>query len=470
MPDTLPLSKYKGQKSVIGGEFANFLWRIVPEWISPSWLEAKRWRSFVQNQPLAVVARDTLIANILSLDWKIVPRESEQLEEEKENIKAYTKILENSSTFYSDLDFSGHVEWVAKDMLDLPFGGASEIGREGDEPNGEVLWIRPLDGGTLAPTLNRDYPVMQRVPEYPTTPVFFPYYTVSRAYLSPRTEIKREGWGMAPPEKIYLALELLYRGDNYYANLLLNTPEVGILDLGDMEKESAENWINSFRDLMYGTNAFKVPVLYEHTTPVNWLPFGKLPNDIMFDKLIMHYASLVAAGYGMSVSDLGISTSSNGGETLSGTIRQERRTQRTGLSTLKKKLTAYFNAILPEQLKFVWIDYDDERQVSLSRARLASANAWSLLIDKRVFSPYEVRLQTIQDGLITVSVPENVPADSEFPQITALPTGANSLNNNAQKPSLGGQGDVSAQQIVQRSIDVMADETEKLLEIPSVSE
>lgn len=469
MPQNLALSTYSGQKSAPGGEFANFLWKIVPEWLSPAWLEAQRWRTFIQNQPIAVVARETLIANVVSLDWKLVARDSNQQDELKETIKYYTKLLENSSTYYSDLDFTSHVEWIAKDLLDLPFGGASEIGREGDEPEGDVLWIRPLDGGTLAPTLNRDYPVMQRVPEYLMSPVYFPYYSVSRVYMSPRTEIKREGWGMAPPEKIYLAMELMYRGEKYYANLLLNTPEIGILDLGDMEAESAKEWINSFRDLMYGVNPFKIPVLYEHTTKTEWIPFGKLPNELMFDNITMRYASLIAAGYGMSISDIGFPTTGNGGETLSGTIRQERRTKRTGYATLKKKLTAYFNGFLPESIELKWIDYDDELQVALGRARLANAQAWGLYIQNGVFGPDEARLQTIQDGLITVSVPEKMPEEQRKLLMEAKQgsIGANSLGNPVA-PSSGGQGEVLSGQIVQRSeiedsIDRLMDITEQSL-------
>lgn len=472
MPQNLAISTYPGQLSVPGGEFANFLWKIVPEWLSPAWLEAQRWRTFIQNQPLAVVARETLIANVVALDWKLVARDSNQQDELKDTIKYYTKLLENSSTYYSDLDFSSHVEWIAKDLLDLPFGGASEIGREGDDPNGDVLWIRPLDGGLLAPTLNRDYPVMMRAPEFLSSPIYFPYYSISRTYMSPRTEIKREGWGMAPPEKIYLAMELMYRGEKYYANLLLNTPEVGILDLGDMEEESAKRWIESFRDLMYGVNPFKVPVLYEHTTKTEWIPFGKLPNELMFDSITMRYASLIAAGYGMSISDLGFPTTGSGGETLAGTIRQERRTKRTGYSTLKKKLKAYFDNFIHPAIEIKWIDYDDELQVSLGRARLANANAWALLIQAGAFLPDEARLQTIQDGLVTISIPEKMPSETLLPgnvrETIRIQQGTNSLGS-PQTPSMGGQGDTMAQQLIQRSqiddsIDGLIEITQKSLD------
>lgn len=432
-----------GQRSAPGGDIFNYLYRVVPPFGSPLWWEAQRWRTFVQNQPIAVTFRETLISYIQNLDWAIVPRDSEMQDELKDDIKYYTKLLENTSGYYSDFDFTTHIEFILKDLLDLPFGGASELGRENDDPAGKVVWIRPLDGGTLAPTLNKDWPVMQRVLEFKVAePIFFPDYGISRIYLSPRTEIRREGWGMAPPEKIYLAMELLRRGDNYYADLLLNTPEVGILDLGDMEKQSAEDWIKSFQDLMTGINPFKIPVTYEHTSETKWIPFGKLPNDIMFDSITRKYAAIVGAGYGMTLSDIGLSSSSsNGGNTLAGTIREERHTNNSGKSTVKKKLIAYFNKILPPDLMFKWIDYDAEQQVATGRARLANSQSAEIQIRNQVFSPDEMRMQAIRDGLITISVPEKLDRKGvEWPSSGAS-LGSGMLGKPAA-PSSGGHGEV----------------------------
>ena len=98
-----------------------------------------------------------------------------------------------------------------QDYLDTPFGGAVETIREGDKPEGRVLKIIPIDSSTLFPTLRKDFPVGQRVLENPTKQVFFPYYAINRIYMSPRTEIRYEGWGMPPPEKVYLAMEMIRR-------------------------------------------------------------------------------------------------------------------------------------------------------------------------------------------------------------------------------------------------------------------
>lgn len=443
-----------GQLSAPGG-MQNFFLRNIPFWNPPSWQEADYWRNFVERQSIAAICRDAIANYLNSLDWAIVARDTEKRDELKLKIKHYTKLFERGNAYYWDLDFSSQIEFFVKDLFTLPFGTASELGRLDDEPNGRVVWIRPIDGGTLAPTLNFEYPVVQTAPNTGLQPVYFPRQFISRVYLSPRTELRREGWGYAPPERIWRAIEMLVQGDNYYAQLLLNTPEAGILDLGDMEGSDARNWIASLKDLLYGVNPLKIPVLYEHTTEAKWIPFGKPPSEIMYDSVTMKYASILTAGYGLTLSDIGFSASSNGGDSLAGTIRMERVGKASGKSNAKKKWEAYANRILPDSLKWTWIDYDDERNVSKGRARLASAQASQIWIDKKIFTPNEVRQQNLADGLVSIDVPERVELDSpEFPQPALAPSGGSrgkSLGNPVA-PSSGGHGEVIPQQVVQRNM------------------
>lgn len=458
-PSTVSVTKQPGQISAPGGELSNFLVRQMPIWNNPQWLTSSQWREFVRRQPIAVLCRDAITNYLISLDWSITARDSEQQDELKEEIKYYTRLFERGNAYYSSMDFPTHVEWIIKDLFDLPFGAASEIGRENDDPEGKVLWIRPLDGGTLAPTLDMDYPIVQHFPNY--QPVVFPKEFVSRIYLSPRTEIQREGWGMPPPERIYLAMEMLNRGDIYYSQLLLNTPEAGILDLMDMDKESATEWVSSFRDLLYGINPLKIPVLYEHTSEAKWIPFGKLPSEILYDTVTARYVTILTAGYGLTPSDIGMGSSSSGGETLAGTIRQERTSARSGKALAKKKVQIYLENILPEKLKFSWIDFDDEKNVAMSRARMANANAASLWIQNQIASPDEIRRQAIADGMFTITMPETLDRKGiEWPTRVLQYSGNKSKEegksgtNQIGDPkalSSGGQGEVKPQQIISRS-------------------
>src|SRR3990167_2247977 len=143
-----PPSREKGQRSLDLPDI--YFNRILPLWRQPEWYHADMWRNVVASQPFAMVAKDTIIQNVLALDWKIEPRDSTQRDELKSDIDYYTKFFENNGNY----DYTQIIEWIGSDLLDLPFGAAAELGRQSDDPNGRLIWMKLLDGGTLFPTLN----------------------------------------------------------------------------------------------------------------------------------------------------------------------------------------------------------------------------------------------------------------------------------------------------------------------------
>jgi len=438
--------KQDGQKS-LSYEDA-WLARYAPYWSRPGLVDGNLWRKVVKQQPIAELYRDTLIQNAISLDWKISVRDSDKQDELAATVRYYTNLLEKGGN--SGLDWTSMLEWVAKDLLDTPFGGAVEVGRKGDSPVGRVQWLEPIDSATLFPTLNYEYPIVQ---EYNTQSVAFPAHSIARVYMSPRTEILYRGWGTPPPEVVYNALQLLVRGDMYYANLLLDIPAAGILDLGDMEQSSALEWVEAYKGFLAngGNTSFKIPVLYEHNTDVKFISFGKAPNDLMYDRITLKYAALVGAAYGLSLSDIGLQATA--GESLAGTIRSERRTRSTGRARLKKKLKYFYEQILPPTLRFDWVDYDDELNVALGRARLANATAMQTLINTKVVTPEESRKQLIVDGMFTISMPESVPADYDWPEEEKP---AQRFGNEDEEemrgdpvaPSAGGEGEIRKSELI----------------------
>lgn len=432
-----------------------FLTRFTPPWSRPSSLPAYTWRAWVMNQPVALVCRETLIASLEALDWKITPRNMKYKEELDPVIRYYTRLLERGGDYAElGLDYSGLLEWIVGDMLDTPFGGFAEIGRKNDSPDGRVVWIKPVDSGTLYPTLNHDFPVVQYYQGYEVVP--FPVYAQSRITWSPHQYLFREGWGIAPPEKIYFALDMLNRGDKYYANLLLDVPAAGILDLGDMEAEAAQLWINSFRTFLNDTTvSFKIPVLYEHNNKVEFLPFGKPPADLMFDRITLKYAALVCAAYGLTLGDIGLQESSGGGQSLAGSIRQERKTKRTGMARIKTKWKSFIENFLPDTLKFTLIDYDEELNVAMGRARLASATAGQIWSAMGAFGPQEIRSQALQDGLVSITVSDEIPSDVKPTPVAKTPERPGMLGSPVPA-SGGGQGEVRNSRVKHHLISPVA--------------
>lgn len=436
--DTPPPTKEPRQRSLTADDI--LFTRYLSPWSRPTALTAEQWRRWVLMQPIAIICRETMTANILAQDWQIVPRESKYRDELSATIKYYTKLIENGGYYYDGFDYTNFLEWIMTDFQDLSFGTGVEVGRKNDSPGGRVLWMKPLDGGTLYPTLNRDYPVVQYYHSNNIIP--FPKHAIERMYMSPRTEILYEGWGMAPPEKIVMALEMLQRSDKYYANLLSEVPPAGILDLGDMEKDSALEWARAFKTWSQGNlDAFAIPILYEHTGDAKFLQFGKVPNDLMYDRITLKYAAIVCASYGMGLGDIGLQAVAASGETLAGSIRSERKTKRTGFARAKKKVEGFFNRIIPDSLEFKFTDLDDELNVSLGRARLANATAQNLWIQSGQFSPAEMRLQNLEDGIVSINIPEEPPEDAISPAESSAPDKPGLLGY-PQNASAGGHGEV----------------------------
>lgn len=414
------------------------LYRFVPQFSSPQWQNADAWRRIVRQQPVAIACRDTLISFLIGTDWQIRAKDPDQTEAYKNDIDYYTELFENLNGW----DFNSFLDVLCQDMLDTPFGGAAEVGRLGDVPDGRTVWVQHLDSATLYPTQDFEYPVAQRIPEVAHPPVLFPRHAIDRAHYTPRPEYNKQGWGMAPPEKIYLAIELLYRGDRYYANMLLDTPEAGILDLLDMEKKAALEWLESFQQMFAGIDPFKVPVLYEHTQEAKWIPFGRPPTELIYDSVTFKYAQIICAGYGLKISDLGLSQDQT--TTLAGVIRAERQTRRTGFAVIAEKTYGFFNRLLPVHLLFEWVDSDDESMLSRGRARLANFQAYAEAREKKMLTLQEVRAQIAADGLMDIQIDPDDPEALKMDEMTMGPDTVRlprTSDRDRVPPSEGGEGE-----------------------------
>lgn len=451
------------------------LYRHLPQWILPAWVDASFWRHSVRNQPLAIIARDKLITYAQALPFTITATDP------KEDDK-----LEKDIAYYQDFvlrEFDEILDLLWQDALDLPVGGNMEVVRwpGGHNPKvelngqeftttrpwdrGHVYKIVNVDGATLRPIYDNKYHMVQVVQGDINKHIFFTEDEMVRLVLTPRPEWQLKGYGMPPPQRIYLALNMLYRSDVYYANLLLDTPEAGILDLGDMKKSVAKEWVESYQDLMSGIDPMKIAVLYEHHSPVKWIPYTRPPAEMALSEQTLKYARIAAAGYWLSVTDLGLT---DGQRTLAGAIREQKEARLTGHGIVKEKTANLFNkrGLLPPWLKFSWVEKDDESMAAIGRARLTNAQAFKVYIEAGVMTEEEAQAQSVRDGLITVELEK--PKEKEAPPQLQPPHSAGALPAPGQEgeeeaaqrqadkvpPSDGGRGDVGTQKANINYLDV----------------
>lgn len=428
------------------------LQRIVPAWITPQWMVAERWRRVVDNQPIAAICEEAIIADLQDTAFEIRAKEPKEEDKLADDIDYYKDVL-NPDFFGAISGFDTVLVGLgAQDMLRIPMGGNFEVIRYLDgmgplsQPHqkGHVYKLVYVDGSTLSPTFDKQYPIMQQIPDDASRRIFFQPDEIMRLVQKPRTEMKKWGYQLAPPEKIYLAILSLYRGDAYYANLLLDTPEAGILDLGDMSQDSATAWLQSFRELMTGIDPFKIPVLYEHTKEAKYINFGRPPTEMMFADVTAKYSRITHAGYGLTETDTGLGDPQR---TLAGSIRDERRSRRSGFGRARETIrTALNRDVLPDYLEFVWVENDPESQTQKGRAFLVTAQALKAAKEAGFLTKEEGQAQLVKDGLITVEV--ELPEEDPEPPKTLPPQLMPPDIANRVPPSEGGRGDVTGKGLI----------------------
>ena len=78
---TAPIpDREKNQRSI---DLPLYLQRIIPLFNQPAWFNGGIWRRVVESQPIAVACREALISQMVTLDWKIEPKDSEKRDEYK---------------------------------------------------------------------------------------------------------------------------------------------------------------------------------------------------------------------------------------------------------------------------------------------------------------------------------------------------------------------------------------------------
>lgn len=364
---------------------------------NPFGITPTQWRSIVARAPVVSLCIRTLSMQVCAIPWKIVADNNNEVD-------FYTELIDNANAESFDL----FVERVVEDMLSVPFGGAVEPVRTRD---GDLAGLYHVDGGSLFPTYDQDHPYVQVDPDNSLRRVYYTDEQLERVVWAPMADMRNYGWSKPPVMEVFGAVEALMRSDVFYSQFLANTPEAGILDLMDMKKADAEEWLKSWQQLMMGIDPLKIPVLYQHEHAAQFIAFARTPSEISLPEIVKRYAEIVVAAFGMNISDLGLFEHTN---TLAGTSRMQETSKRQGLGSIMRKLARTINRSLPKGVKFEWDPVDETDRLKKAQSQKARADTLKILATpdpttgQAIFSLEAIRKQAISDGLMPAFTMEDI--------------------------------------------------------------
>lgn len=388
------------------------LFRQPVTFINPASLTGDHWRRMIGGAPIVRACVQTLVMQATGLSWSI--------QGDDEEAKAYfTKLLETADT-HDGGGWEVFSSRVLKDTLEVPFGGAAEIGTF---PDGVVAWLSHVDGATMVPTYNQRFPYAQMDPFQGTMhPVTFTPDQIGRVRWQAQTDLRVYGWTITPVQDCLPAIQGLLRADRFWQSFLLDTPPAGILDIPGFDEQEARSWYESWKTMLTGPDAFKIPVLYGRerddgkAAPAQFIKFAESPGQMEMKGLLKIYAEEVTACFGMTLGDLGLF----GQELrLAGATKLMELSKRQGLAKLLRGVKAMIDLmVLPDGLEFIWAEMDLEDELKKAQSKEVSARKIRSLVDSFVLTPGQGRRVALAEEVIPPDIltEEEIAADEGNPE------------------------------------------------------
>ena len=373
-----------------------------------SYLGAKPWRRVLYSSPTVWACVKVLNDQLVALPWRVTTKDKSERHRKRDKIDYYTEEVIGK---FNGENYDVGTMRCNRDVLTIPVGGNCEVVyKTSGKWAGEVDRVENIDGGTLTPTGDHNFPLIQRDPNDFRRYVIFQRDEVRRILMNPRPEYNLAGYQQSPLEMCYLAIDAIAKGDFYYLNLLTDTPSAGILDFADWSKDEAIAWAKSWQELLTGNDALKIPMVYDHEKPISWIPFGVPPEQMMLPQILAKYTKLVHACYGLYDQDTGLSEQApTGGREAN----LERRSWHR-FNAVVALWENFWNSILPEDLVFAYEEVNIEETERLARAQVAKANALGILARiPGALGTKELRREISETGLIETYIDtESIPDDA----------------------------------------------------------
>ncbi len=318
---------------------------VVTEWFFsaplgiPRGLDIKEIRSFGKSNFVRMII-DTIIKEVDQTDWRVVPKDNDDVNDYSSEIIKTTQFLNNPNR--NKDTFSELVKPMLRDLLEIDAGVWVKVYDEAGEL--VELWCR--DGGSFLKKI--DYRgVEEKYFQYSwrnplTRPIEFEPEEVVYFMNNPSSY---HIYGFSPLQSIQQIIEMLIQSTRFNKEFFSNNaiPD-GIFSLVNANRDTLQkfegSWLKNLKGKAHKLGFINSEIAFEKFNITNkdmeWLEGTKL------------YMNVAAAAYGVSMSELGFSEDVN----KASQAGQERVTVRNAIKPFFSLIEKHINLeIIPELLK-----------------------------------------------------------------------------------------------------------------------
>ena len=345
--------------------------------------------SKVTFQQLRLIAgSDTVIRICINIikkavsqaEWNIVPTKRHLDDFDPEHVDEATELFELVNTQGENL--RSLLDMVLEDLLVLDAGVIEKVSNF----DGELTELNSVDGATIRPVYNK-FGELQGYVQIINNKVEATFAPNEIIYImqNPQNDINHFGYGKSPIEEILLTVQASLNADIYNAQMFSkdNIPP-GILDLGNMSEEEAQNFIAMWNaTVVYNTQ--KMKFVYGSDNPKKFVPLNASNKDMQYMKYVDWLSRLKLATYGLSAMDANITQDVN---RATAEIQQSITNSR-GVSNIFALIEEYLNREVLIPMGFSDVQFKFNREPNI-KSKKTQAEIDQIYINAGVVSPSDI--------------------------------------------------------------------------------
>ena len=348
-------------------------------------------RLMYQYNVVVRMAVDTIINEVTSAKWDIMPKEKdEKLDEagkkaQEARIKEVKAFFENPND--NDENFRSVLEKMMRDLLLLDAGVVEKVRNKA----GKIAEVYAIDGGTIKIDADRHGAIKgywQDLQQEGLKPQWFDRRDFIYLMMNPRTDSL---YGISPLESLNNIVAAFLYGETYNLKYFENssTPR-GVLDLGPNIQEDQMDRFRTYWQAENQQQPHRTFVVGGASSGTKWTPIAITPKDMEFNTYMNWLLKIILAVFGVTPSEVGW-TEEVRGAPATGQLLQSQAFKNKAIYPMMDKVSYYWTkSIIWDEFEFTDLKFEFIEEQSIQE-KMQKAQYDNIRIMSGVTTADEVR-------------------------------------------------------------------------------